>query len=498
MMNAIRKTFSTLRPGATAFLAVALTTAAATAGYRHLPTSSNPIPVTPPPLPVVNPVVTIPAPAPFTIVSADGAVTVRGTASQTKVAENGSGDLFYDITIDTPADRELIATRKPTDMILVLDRSGSMGDENKLGYAKAAIRQLVSQLTAEDRFALVSFDDTARLDVGLTPVTPGMRDNILRTVDTIQPGGSTNISEGFRYAESMVRGTEGHRSTRVLLLSDGEANSGVTSVEGLSGIVKNFSRQGTVVSTIGMGLGFNQNLLSNLADHGMGNYSYLESLAGLDAILKKDLKDGRSTYAATSELQFQLGEGVSIRDASGYPIEYTAGRANFVKIPTGQLLAGSKKNFMISVHVPTNRRGSIELGHIAFNYHRNGSVLAARVTEEVARITVVQTEQEAMASIQGDVYRKGWVANNLGALKAKVADAIARGDRDQALSDISAYSHGMAAAGSAAKMDMAPAAAPALKELAKDTEEAFAEGAAAQNRIAKKQQSGARALQRSN
>src|SRR5262249_54069158 len=274
LLNSIRSLCT--RRSTLAFTTVALATVAVTAVLGHLRSAAST------------------RIAPSSVTATSGGVVVRGALSQTKVAKNASGDVFYDISIESPAANGTVAAPRAADMILVLDRSGSMAEERKLNYAKAAIRELVGQLGSEDRFALVSFDNSARLEVGLAAMTPESKRQALSVVEGIYPGGSTNISDGFRLAESLIQSMESHRSTRVLLLSDGEANQGIIDVPGLSQIVKGLTRRGAVVSTIGMGLGFNQVLLSALADYGMGNYSYLETLSHLDEILKKDLRDSRA------------------------------------------------------------------------------------------------------------------------------------------------------------------------------------------------------------
>jgi Ca-activated chloride channel family protein len=99
---------------------------------------------------------------------------------------------------------------------------------------------------------------------------------------------------------------------------------GIVDPKALGQIAASFSMHGAVLSTIGMGLGFNETLLASLADYGMGNYSYLEHLATLGSILQKDLHDAKQVFASASSLELVLSEGITVSDIGGYPIERSA------------------------------------------------------------------------------------------------------------------------------------------------------------------------------
>ena len=96
-------------------------------------------------------------------------VTFSGTLSQTKLVQGGNGVMYLDLNITTPALTLSPSSVKASDIVVVLDRSGSMAADNRLPYAKEAVRRLVRQLQAEDRFALITFDSVAVVDTELTP-----------------------------------------------------------------------------------------------------------------------------------------------------------------------------------------------------------------------------------------------------------------------------------------------------------------------------------------
>ena len=202
-------------------------------------------------------------------------VTLSCRLSQTKLVQGGQGIMYLDLSITTPAATLSPSRVKASDIVVVLDRSGSMAADNRLPYAKEAVRRLVRQLQAEDRFALITFDSVAVVDTELTPVTDAARERIVRRVNAIQPGSSTNISDGLLKARALLQGPAEERNRKVILLSDGEANMGIVDPKELAKIAASFTGYSAVLSTIGMGLGFNETLMVALADYGMGHYAYL-------------------------------------------------------------------------------------------------------------------------------------------------------------------------------------------------------------------------------
>src|SRR5215471_16448795 len=146
-------------------------------------------------------------------------VTFSGTLAQTKLVQGGNGILYLDLTIVTPPAALASSDTKASDVVVVLDRSGSMAADNRLPYAKEAVRSLVSRLHGDDRFALITFDSVAVVNTALTPVTDAVRAQILRRLEAIQPGASTNISDGLLKARALLQGDTGGRSRKVILLS---------------------------------------------------------------------------------------------------------------------------------------------------------------------------------------------------------------------------------------------------------------------------------------
>lgn len=369
-------------------------------------------------------------------------MTLHAELSQTKLIQGQSGTVYINLGIQAPVPiSQALINRAPMDMVVVLDRSPSMLAANKWPYAKTAVLALLQRLGPTDRLGLIGFDQSANVYAELTAVTPRARQHLQDLVQRLQVGSATNIGAGLKRAGDMLRQQPSERVKKMILLSDGDTNTGVTDPRALAKMASEISEQHVVLSTIGMGLGFNEALMAALADHGMGHYAYLEHLDTLSDILAKDLEEARSLYAERSELDVQLRAGVQLVDAAGYPMEPVDQAENRFRIKTGQLFWGAHKPLILTLEAPTAVHGDFALGEIALHIHTGGLEKKTVVRHEQLTYTVVAPaqQQEAVASIRGDVYRQSWLQNNLGRMRKDVANWIKAGDRPKAQAAIDDY-----------------------------------------------------------
>ncbi len=366
-------------------------------------------------------------------------IQVQTKLSQTKIVQHSANTVFVDMTFTPPAISSLTGHQRATDIIIVLDRSGSMSEAKKMPYAKAAIWDVLGRLRENDRFALVSFADNAIVQSPLVNVSASTRNYLNNVVRSIRASGGTNMGDGLNAAIRLLDKNANERAKKILLLSDGQANQGITNPEQLSQIVARATQYGAVLSTIGMGLGFNENLMARLADYGMGHYSYLEDLTGLGTILTRDLHETRNIYANSSSLEINLGDGVKLIDAGGYPISYMGTSA--VKIATGQMLSNTQKHFVMTFNVPTANIGSVSLGSMRLNYQIQGQKMQTQIRPEALFLAVVAPEFkiQAQQSIDKEIYQNSWKDNNLGRMKKKLSKWMREGKKYQAKQAIKQY-----------------------------------------------------------
>lgn len=193
-------------------------------------------------------------------------VTLYAELSQTKLVQGQDGTVYVNLGIQAPLPLNVMqagsepVNRLPIDMVVVLDRSPSMMAANKWPYAKTAVLALLQRLGPSDRIGLIGFDRLATVYAELTAVTPRARQHLQRLVQGMQVGSATNISAGLERAKGMLTQQPSERVKKMILLSDGETNTGITDPLALAQMASDISDQKIVLSTIGMGLGFNEAL----------------------------------------------------------------------------------------------------------------------------------------------------------------------------------------------------------------------------------------------
>ncbi len=270
---------------------------------------------------------------------------VRGSLNCPIVPPDG-GRAFLQIALCAPQgpDRE----RKPVNLCVVLDRSGSMGEEGKIVNAKAALNALIDRLAPDDIFSLVIYDDV--VDVLRPAACAGDRRGLHDLVEGIQPRGWTNLGggmlEGFSQVERHARSSY---VNRVVLLSDGLANRGITDPRELGNAVRRFRERSISLTTMGVGLDYNENLMTSLAATGGGNYYFIESPRALASILRKEFDMLGCVVAQNAVIELTLGRGVSVIDVVGTECTHGDGR---LLIPVGDVCGGESREFTVEIGLP--------------------------------------------------------------------------------------------------------------------------------------------------
>lgn len=194
----------------------------------------------------------------------------------------------------------------PSNLTFLMDVSGSMNEANKLPLAKQALRLLVGQMREEDRIAIVVYSGAAGL---VLPSTPGHeKERILTAIDGMNAGGSTAGAAGIRLAYQVAREsflTEG--INRVILVTDGDFNVGVSSDGELVEIIEQERASGVFLSVLGFGQGnYKDNKMEQLANKGNGNYAYIDQLEEAKKVFVEELPGTLFTIAKDVKLQLEF------------------------------------------------------------------------------------------------------------------------------------------------------------------------------------------------
>lgn len=288
--------------------------------------------------------------------------------------------------------------RPRVNLALVLDRSGSMAAQGKMEYAKKAAKFVVDRLEPTDRLAVVEYDDRITLLWPSSPVeSPRM---IKRLIDGLQPRGSTNLTGGMMQGVEQVRAHLGaDRINRVILLSDGLANTGVTHPLQIAGLVRAARAGGVTLSTMGLGLQYNEDLMQAIAQDGGGRYYYIESPTQLVRIFEREMSTLFATVAKAVRVGFSGGEAVEKVEVFGYPAEI-AGR-NAV-VPMENFYSGEKRVLLLRLTVKAGKEGEIPLGRIDLSYLDTTDNRPKAVSAEL-KVTASSSPQVVTASLNKGV-----------------------------------------------------------------------------------------------
>ena len=203
--------------------------------------------------------------------------------------------------------KEVAAAARPAaNLVFVIDVSGSMGNEGRLNLVKNSLRQLVSQLRASDRVGIVAYGSSAR---EILPPTAGSdHRTILNAIGKLRTEGSTNVEAGLTLGYELVsRQSLGAGINRVVLCSDGVANTGATTAEAILRRVAEHAERGITLTTVGVGMGdYNDTLMERLADQGNGNYAYVDDATEARRVFVDHLTGTLQVIAKDVKLQLQL------------------------------------------------------------------------------------------------------------------------------------------------------------------------------------------------
>jgi Ca-activated chloride channel family protein len=404
-----------------------------------------------------------------------GPVHFTARLDRTSVLRGADGIVRLELAIRGDAAESGPAARMPTDLVIVFDRSGSMlGDP--IEFARAAVQELVAQLGPEDRFALVSYASDARVDVPLAAVGGVNRAGVLAAISSLQATGGTNMSSGLDLATGLVAAARGPgRAPRVVLLSDGHANEGDASLVGLTARAGRAVADEFVLSAVGVGEGFDEALMSALADAGTGNFYYLRDARALGGVFAGEFAAARETLASALLVRIDPAPGIEVLDAAGYPLERDGGIVSF---RPGALFAGQERRVWVSFRVPTSGDGSFPLGAVALDFSQGGARRTLRL-DDMPSIALAESKKDYLASVDRSAWEQGVLEDELGQLKQRVSAAIQAGDRARAASEVDSYVSRNAALGAALRSKAVEGKLDEVRALGMQVDAAFAPSALA-------------------
>ena len=258
------------------------------------------------------------------LAGASSYIQVQMELDQVNAPAGQDVDRYVLVTLRTPPEvpaREKAPTksgREPINFTAVLDVSGSMSGE-KINQAREAVRQALARLQDGDIFSLVTFSSEEKCLQEPVVIDPCSRTQIAQSIDKITAGGNTALCAGLELglakAHSFIQ-----KSNLVLMLSDGQANVGETDLEKIGTHAAVARKEGITTSALGIGLDYNEALMSNLASEGGGRFYHLQNAHQIGPFLTGELGEMVNYAAREAELVLQLPPGSALIPLStAYP-----------------------------------------------------------------------------------------------------------------------------------------------------------------------------------
>ncbi len=302
--------------------------------------------------------------------------------------------------------------RPPLNMALVLDRSGSMADAGKLDYVKKAATKVINTLGRKDVLSIIEYDDQ------ITIMWPAGRvesaSALSHLIDGLTPRGSTNLTGGMmagvdevkRAGEKNLTGKEA--LNRVLLLSDGLANDGITDPGAIRELVRKARRDGVPISTLGLGRDYDEDLMQDIAENAGGRYYYIENPEQMSRIFAQELNALFKTVARNCVIEIKAGAGVKDVKIFGFESDNGAGKAVL-----GDIYGGEKRTVLVRLEVDPQRLGHMDLGALKMSYadaddgavHTFDVNLGVEITDDVSKTKAAVNHDVAVEATLAETER---------------------------------------------------------------------------------------------
>lgn len=270
--------------------------------------------------------------------------------------------------------------RLPVNVGIVLDRSGSMGDERKFTLAREAVEQSLRMLRSEDRFSLVVYDTV--IDV-LSPsafATSEVKRRAMDALRTVGPRGGTDLGAGWlrgceqvsEFVESSNRQTDKPSNgliSRCLLLSDGLANHGITDRGELAHHAAELRRLGVATTTFGVGADFDERLLRDMAHEGGGNFYFIEGASQIPEMLTGELGEALEITMRNAELVVRPNGRERVDTLNRFHTQRVADRSE-LRVQLGDLTSAQEIDAVLRVEFPRGEEGNT--ASVVVELHANG------------------------------------------------------------------------------------------------------------------------------
>lgn len=289
--------------------------------------------------------------------------------------------------------------RLPSVLTFVIDISGSMNMENRLGLVKRSLSLLLDQLQSGDKVGVVVYGTRGRVLLEHT----SDRARVREAIDRLSPEGSTNAEEGLMLGYDLAyRGFRRGATNRIILCSDGVANVGRTGPEAILQQVSEYRDKGITLTTVGFGMGnYNDALMEQLANKGDGQYAYVDTLQEARKLFVEELTGTLELVARDAKVQVRFDEN----EVTGYRLVGYENRAlqkedfRNEQVDGGEMGAGHSVTALYELQLRPGRSGS-DLGRVAIRFKDPASGEVLEIDQAIERNLVTRSWANASPQLR--------------------------------------------------------------------------------------------------
>lgn len=247
-------------------------------------------------------------------------------------------------------------TRTPVNVAFVLDRSGSMSGENKFNLARQAVEQSLRMLRPEDRFSLVVYDNRVDLLAASSLATPSAIRAALNALSIVAPRGNTDLCSAWMHGcNEVAEFVDKERVSRVLLLTDGLANAGITNPRELARHASELRLRGVSTSTFGVGADFDERLLRDMAHEGGGNFYFLENVQQILDLVTSELGEALAVVMPNAAIEMEIPRNGDTEVLSGFRSSI---HDNMLRVELGDVVSLQQVDVLVRINFPRGETGS--------------------------------------------------------------------------------------------------------------------------------------------
>lgn len=356
-------------------------------------------------------------------------VTMAGRLGHPVLAAGRESETY--LFLDVQAAEGTATAQAPVDLAIVLDRSGSMQGE-RMANALAAAQGMIRRLRDGDTVSVVGYNTQTQVLLSPTRIDERSRELAVAALGSVEAVGNTCVSCGVEAAMDLLAAGRRSGVQRILLLSDGEANTGIRDVDGFRRLGERARGMETAVSSIGVDVDYNERVLFALSQSSNGRHYFVDDARGLPRIFDDELRSLVSTVASNAEAEITLAPGVTVAEVFDRAFEQ---RGDRVTVPFGTFSAADEKTVLLRLRVPAGDAGARPIASVRMRYE---DLLTGEPGDcQGQLVAMVSRDAGAISSLDGIVEARLARSETTAALSL-ANEQFARGDVGGARSTLSA------------------------------------------------------------